>query len=233
MSSELIEKLREYADGEGSVQGYMAELMIQTADALEAKAAPVGEREAFEVWLGIRPCGAAHDLAREAFKAGAAYQRAQQPQNEYGDAYQGAREDLAIWKRRALEAEEKLRVYDSRIVGLGVLAMQSATPQPSAVPDGWRTHSVNFARAERCPQTIETLQAAWDRDQELIDDQRAEIASLKQTVNQLRQKLSAPKADPVKVQLLEALEELMYARTDKAEELATAAIAAARKGEWE
>lgn len=28
---------------------------------------------------------------------------------EYGDAYQGAREDLAIWKRRALEAEESVR----------------------------------------------------------------------------------------------------------------------------
>lgn len=51
------------------------------------KAAPVGEREAFEVWLGIRPCGAAHDLAREAFKAGAAYQRAQQPQSAEAVAY--------------------------------------------------------------------------------------------------------------------------------------------------
>lgn len=30
-------------------------------------------------------------------------------QGEFGDAYQGAREELAIWKRRALEAEEKLR----------------------------------------------------------------------------------------------------------------------------
>jgi hypothetical protein len=28
---------------------------------------------------------------------------------EYGDAYQGAREDLAIWKRRALEAEEHVQ----------------------------------------------------------------------------------------------------------------------------
>ncbi|MDX7275502.1 DUF551 domain-containing protein [Serratia marcescens] len=28
---------------------------------------------------------------------------------EYGDAYQGAREDLSIWKRRALEAEDKVR----------------------------------------------------------------------------------------------------------------------------
>lgn len=58
-------------------------------------------------------------------------------QTEFDDAYQGAREDLAIWKRRALEAEEKLRVYDQRIVGLGVLAMQSA-PQiasAAAAPD--------------------------------------------------------------------------------------------------
>lgn len=38
---------------------------------------------------------------------------------EYGSAYQGAREDLAIWKRRALEAEEKLRTA------------------PVAVPDEW------------------------------------------------------------------------------------------------
>ncbi|HCU0295121.1 TPA: DUF551 domain-containing protein [Citrobacter sedlakii] len=29
--------------------------------------------------------------------------------SEYGDEYQGAREDLAIWKRRALEAEERTR----------------------------------------------------------------------------------------------------------------------------
>ncbi|MCN1990854.1 hypothetical protein MLN09_21930 [Escherichia coli] len=28
---------------------------------------------------------------------------------EYGDAYQGAREDLAIWKRRALEAEKEVQ----------------------------------------------------------------------------------------------------------------------------
>ena len=35
------------------------------------------ERAAFEYWLGITPKGAAHDLAYEAFKAGAAWQRAQ------------------------------------------------------------------------------------------------------------------------------------------------------------
>lgn len=35
-------------------------------------------------------------------------------QGEYGDAYQGAREDLAIWKRRALEAEKSLQ--EERII---------------------------------------------------------------------------------------------------------------------
>lgn len=35
------------------------------------------ERVGFEDWLGITPKGAAHDLAYEAFKAGAAWQRAQ------------------------------------------------------------------------------------------------------------------------------------------------------------
>ena len=33
--------------------------------------------------------------------------------SEYADAYRGARDDLAIWKRRALEAEEKLHRLDS------------------------------------------------------------------------------------------------------------------------
>ena len=37
------------------------------------------------------------------------YRHAQPAAGEYGDAYQGAREDLAIWKRRALEAEERTR----------------------------------------------------------------------------------------------------------------------------
>ena len=46
--------------------------------------------------------------------------------------------------------------------------------------------------------------------------------------DQLRAILAAP-VQGVNTQLLEALEELMYARTDKAEALATAAIAAARQ----
>lgn len=38
-------------------------------------------------------------------------------------AYDGAREDLAIWKKRALEAENKVKIYDQRIVDIGAIAM--------------------------------------------------------------------------------------------------------------
>lgn len=55
-------------------------------------------------------------------------------------------------------------------------------------PVGWRQHSVNYARGEKCPQTLETAQAAWDRDQELIEDQRREIERLKLKLNQERQR---------------------------------------------
>lgn len=48
-------------------------------------------------------------------------------------SYEGAREDLLIWKKRALEAEEKVRVYDKRIVGLGVLSMETATDQSAYI----------------------------------------------------------------------------------------------------
>ncbi|HBN8067655.1 TPA: hypothetical protein L3769_004942 [Pseudomonas aeruginosa] len=60
---------------------------------------------------------------------------------------------------------------------------------------GWRNHSVNYARAEKCPQTLETAQAAWDRDQELIEEQRQQISRDSQTINQLRQKLQSAEVD--------------------------------------
>lgn len=115
MSKELIEKLRLMAFE--SVDNDEATMLHEAADALEAKAAPLGEREAYEAWkLTMKPYG--FD-GFDAYQAGAAYQRAQQPQSEYGDAYQGAREDLAIWKRRALEAESRVREQDQIIENLG------------------------------------------------------------------------------------------------------------------
>lgn len=73
MSKELIQEMRMV--GRYYADQTIAKLLEAGADALEAKAAPVGEREAFEAWLGITPCGAAHNLAVKAFQAGAAYQR--------------------------------------------------------------------------------------------------------------------------------------------------------------
>jgi hypothetical protein len=64
------------------------------------------------------------------------------PAADMTDAYVGAREDVAIWKRRALEAEQKVRVLDQRIDQL-VLDAQGETrmgephiaPPAAGVPD--------------------------------------------------------------------------------------------------
>lgn len=130
MSKELILKLRYIALCADRAD--VRETVGQAADALEAKAAPVGEREAFEAWAASVGYHAERDrFQREKYQstltwelwqvwqAGAAYQRAQQTQSEYGDAYQGAREDLAIWKRRALEAEARVRQQDQIIDQMG------------------------------------------------------------------------------------------------------------------
>lgn len=53
----------------------------------------------------------------------------------------------------------------------------------------WRKHN-NYPRGVKPPKTLESLQAAWDRDQELIFEQKAEIEKLSQTVNKLRQRRS-------------------------------------------
>lgn len=51
----------------------------------------------------------------------------------------------------------------------------------------WRAHSAQFARGQRVPDTLESAQAAWDRDQEVIFGQRLEIAKLKDKINKLEQ----------------------------------------------
>ena len=94
----------------------------------------------------------------------------------------------------------------------------NATPvQQVSVPDGWKLVPVE--------PTPEMVCAAEEAHMPFGD---MDIA-LRMAI------LSAPSAPAtvqgVNQQLLEALEELMYAHTDKAEALATAAIAAARKGE--
>jgi len=52
----------------------------------------------------------------------------------------------------------------------------------------WRGQNKNFGRHDKAPKTLESLQAAWDRDQELIFEMKDEISGLKQKVNKLTQK---------------------------------------------
>ena len=105
-----------------------------------------GEREAFEAWVRReRPgsplqyvrdalpvdhprygeyCDDTLQCAWEGWQARAALSAP--PAADMTDAYVGARQDVAIWKRRALEAEEKVRVLDQRIDQL-VLDAQGET----------------------------------------------------------------------------------------------------------
>ena len=285
MSKELIERLRNAAIFATSECAW---LMTGAADALEAKAAPAGEWEAYEAWkLSMKPYG--FD-GFDAYQAGAAYQRAQ-PQSEYGDAYQGSREDLAIWKRRALEAESRIREQDQIIENLGnalnaengptfmgepviqqpqseeavayttagMLAIAKELPLTGRIgarckaDDRWNVPLYTAPQPSAAPDaiTMADVMRAWeyaeDHPHKYLRGTTNWCAAMAYSLNQQRVAApSAPKADPVKVQLLEALECVKQAGFDCGNDgwgvihltnddwqIALAAIAAARKGEGE
>ncbi len=89
-----------------------------------------------------------HRAMRDALAAAPAQPAAQ---GEFGDAYQGAREDLAIWKRRALEAEEKLRQQGSIIDHLTLEAQGETRMGEPHIAQGqqveWRTTAVMLEQA--------------------------------------------------------------------------------------
>ena len=93
-------------------------------------------------------CGARYALIASEDVAAAP---AQGHQVEFGDAYQGAREDLAIWKRRALEAEEKLRQQGSIIDHLTLEAQGETRMGEPHIAQGqqveWRTTAVMLEQA--------------------------------------------------------------------------------------
>ena len=59
-----------------------------------------------------------------------------QPSPSFADAYQGAMEDVAIWKKRALEAEDLNRKFIAEINGPAYMG-EPAQPAPS-IPEGWK-----------------------------------------------------------------------------------------------
>ncbi len=97
--------------------------------------------------------------------------------------------------RCADEGEERRRLHDFYDCVEPELILELLDEIDGMKASGWRNHSVNYARAEKCPQTLETAQAAWDRDQELIEEQRQQIARDSQTINKLRQKLQSAEVD--------------------------------------
>ena len=64
---------------------------------------------------------------------------------DFSDAYQGAMEEVAIWKRRALEAEDLNRKFVAEINGPAYMG-EPAQPAPS-VPEGWPTEEMTAAFA--------------------------------------------------------------------------------------
>jgi len=57
-----------------------------------------------------------------------------QPAANFADAYQGAMEEVAIWKKRALEAEDLNRKFIAEINGPMLMGEPVARPAPS-IPD--------------------------------------------------------------------------------------------------
>ncbi|MFY1029109.1 hypothetical protein [Pseudomonas asiatica] len=73
--------------------------------------------------------------------------------------------DLATWKRRAIEAESKLRTYDPKVVELGVQTMQAllAEPHPSEMV---------LTKCRLCDQLQADLTARDQRIDQLEQQQR-------------------------------------------------------------
>ena len=111
------------------------ELLTEAADEIDrlsaGKQADVtDERRAFEKWLGIRPCGAAHDLAWSAWKARADIsQQPATPESVTGcncrwqgdtkvqwcELHLAHKEAIHEWAERAKEAEKQLALRPERV----------------------------------------------------------------------------------------------------------------------
>ena len=71
-----------------------------------------------------------------AWKAAKRHEAQAQPAPSFADAYQGAMEEVAIWKKRALEAEDMNRKFIAEINGPTHMG-EPAQPAPS-IPEGWK-----------------------------------------------------------------------------------------------
>ena len=73
-----------------------------------------------------------------------------QPAPSFADAYQGAMEEVAIWKKRALEAEDLNRKFVAEINGPMLMGEPVAQPAPSTPDDVMRdAKRYRFLRAAK------------------------------------------------------------------------------------
>lgn len=138
--------------------------------------------------------------------------------SEYGDAYQGAREDLSIWKRRALEAEGEVR----RLVKINDYLVKQAQGEsrmgepliretaPMAVPDDCVI--INKGLIHRLLQPSETssigckvcisddaMQAAKDIFNACRATMQSDVTLINEGNNHSEHTLDMGKAEPVTV----------------------------------
>ena len=83
-----------------------------------------------------------------------------QPAPSFADAYQGAMEDVAIWKKRALEAEDLNRKFVAAINGSAYMG-EPAQPAPS-IPEGVKkvTRGFYWNRDAQC--SVPTLEVEFE-----------------------------------------------------------------------
>ena len=77
-----------------------------------------------------------------------------QPAPSFADAYQGAMEEVAIWKRRALEAEDLNRKFVAEINGpayMGEPAQPAPIEQDTSVRKAWARFSNELHRSPDAP----------------------------------------------------------------------------------
>ncbi|WP_174978044.1 hypothetical protein [Pandoraea bronchicola] len=126
---------------------------------------------------------------------------------EYGDAYQGAREDLAIWKKRALEAEELNRRFIAEVNGpthMGEPAtnLHRLMNDPFVAAKAWRAlirphNSPNNVSERELFMAWQIRENGWDHQDFAIADGRYQRVAIQDDwhVWQARAALSADGGD--------------------------------------
>ena len=82
------------------------------------------------------------------------------PAPSFADAYQGAMEEVAIWKKRALEAEELNRKFIAEINGPTHMG-EPAQPAPS-INEGVRKVTLDFRWESEAQHHIPTIEIEFD-----------------------------------------------------------------------